>query len=44
MKGEFQSSENKFDKDNRTLLIILDRREDPVTPLLNQWTYQVNLD
>jgi len=23
-----------------TCLILLDRREDPVTPLLNQWTYQ----
>ncbi len=23
-----------------TLLLILDRREDPVTPLLSQWTYQ----
>ena len=23
-------------------LIIIDRRTDPVTPLLNQWTYQVN--
>lgn len=23
------------------LLLILDRRDDPVTPLLNQWTYQV---
>jgi len=23
-----------------TLLLILDRREDPVTPLLKQWTYQ----
>jgi vacuolar protein sorting-associated protein 45 len=22
------------------MLLILDRREDPVTPLLNQWTYQ----
>lgn len=22
------------------LLLILDRREDPITPLLNQWTYQ----
>lgn len=21
-------------------MIILDRREDPITPLLNQWTYQ----
>ena len=24
----------------RTHLLILDRKEDPVTPLLNQWTYQ----
>lgn len=23
-----------------THLLIVDRREDPVTPLLNQWTYQ----
>lgn len=23
------------------LLLIIDRRDDPVTPLLNQWTYQV---
>jgi hypothetical protein len=23
------------------VLLILDRRDDPVTPLLNQWTYQV---
>lgn len=23
-----------------TLLLVLDRREDPVTPLLSQWTYQ----
>jgi hypothetical protein len=22
------------------VLLILDRKEDPVTPLLNQWTYQ----
>ena len=22
------------------LLLILDRREDPITPLLTQWTYQ----
>ena len=22
-------------------IVILDRRMDPVTPLLNQWTYQV---
>eukprot|EP01023_Acetabularia_acetabulum_P066417 TRINITY_DN8971_c0_g1_i1.p1 TRINITY_DN8971_c0_g1~~TRINITY_DN8971_c0_g1_i1.p1 ORF type:complete len:582 (-),score=88.97 TRINITY_DN8971_c0_g1_i1:244-1989(-) len=25
---------------NSPLLLILDRRDDPVTPLLNQWTYQ----
>jgi len=25
---------------SQPLLLILDRREDPVTPLLNQWTYQ----
>ena len=23
------------------LLLIMDRRDDPVTPLLTQWTYQV---
>lgn len=25
---------------DRPLLLILDRRDDPVTPLLSQWTYQ----
>lgn len=25
------------------LLLIVDRRDDPVTPLLNQWTYQVHI-
>lgn len=33
-----------FDTNNRRgtpLLLILDRRSDPVTPLLMQWTYQV---
>lgn len=25
------------------LLLVIDRRDDPVTPLLNQWTYQVLL-
>jgi len=29
-----------FKKDNIPLLLILDRRDDPVTPLLQQWTYQ----
>lgn len=27
----------------RPLLLIVDRREDPVTPLLNQWTYEAML-
>lgn len=27
----------------RTMVLILDRREDPVTPLLNQWTYEAML-
>jgi len=26
--------------DSPPLLLVLDRRNDPVTPLLNQWTYQ----
>eukprot|EP00047_Mylnosiga_fluctuans_P009905 m.13677 g.13677 ORF g.13677 m.13677 type:complete len:552 (+) comp2853_c0_seq1:1333-2988(+) len=26
--------------DTSSLLLIVDRRDDPVTPLLNQWTYQ----
>lgn len=25
---------------SRPVLLILDRRDDPVTPLLSQWTYQ----
>lgn len=25
------------------LLLVVDRRDDPVTPLLNQWTYQVDM-
>jgi vacuolar protein sorting-associated protein 45 len=27
--------------ENSSLLLVIDRRDDPVTPLLNQWTYQV---
>ena len=27
-------------RSQRPLMIIMDRREDPVTPLLKQWTYQ----
>jgi hypothetical protein len=29
--------------DTPPVLLVIDRRDDPVTPLLNQWTYQVRL-
>jgi vacuolar protein sorting-associated protein 45 len=29
-----------FQGDSSAVLLLLDRREDPVTPLLSQWTYQ----
>ncbi|KAL3275573.1 hypothetical protein HHI36_020329 [Cryptolaemus montrouzieri] len=29
-----------FGQSSQALLLILDRRDDPITPLLNQWTYQ----
>lgn len=35
-----ESSLFAFGQSNQPLLLILDRREDPITPLLNQWTYQ----
>nr|CAI5832649.1 unnamed protein product [Callosobruchus analis] len=35
-----ESSLFSFGQNNQTLLLILDRRDDPMTPLLNQWTYQ----
>lgn len=34
---------NQFSKDSKTLLLLVDRKEDPVTPLLTQWTYQAQL-
>lgn len=36
----------EFDRDRRgetSVLLLTDRRNDPVTPLLNQWTYQAML-
>jgi vacuolar protein sorting-associated protein 45 len=30
----------KADPDKEDVLFLMDRRDDPVTPLLNQWTYQ----
>ncbi|XP_060535009.1 vacuolar protein sorting-associated protein 45 [Cylas formicarius] len=35
-----ESSLFAFGPNGSCLLIILDRRDDPITPLLNQWTYQ----
>ena len=32
-----------FRKSSNCLLLILDRMDDPVTPLLSQWTYQAML-
>jgi len=29
----------KVSRDEECILIILDRKDDPVTPLLNQWNY-----
>lgn len=45
MISDVMSSESellaKYSKDDeQATLIILDRRDDPITPLLNQWTYQ----
>ena len=31
----------EFRRQEGPTLLILDRRDDPVTPLLSQWTYQV---
>ena len=35
-----ESSSFEFRQESSPLLLILDRRDDPITPLLNQWTYQ----
>lgn len=33
-------SDNLVERDSNCTLLLYDRRDDPVTPLLNQWTYQ----
>lgn len=35
-----ESSSFEFRRESNPVLLIVDRRDDPVTPLLNQWTYQ----
>ena len=37
---EFGSAAPPSNSNGDTLLLVLDRRDDPVTPLLSQWTYQ----
>ena len=42
----YQQESGLFDfrrTESSPLLLVIDKRDDPVTPLLNQWTYQVNL-
>ncbi|XP_018570504.1 vacuolar protein sorting-associated protein 45 [Anoplophora glabripennis] len=35
-----ESSLFAYGQNSQPLLLIIDRRDDPITPLLNQWTYQ----
>eukprot|EP00929_Paragymnodinium_shiwhaense_P007914 TRINITY_DN111837_c0_g1_i1.p1 TRINITY_DN111837_c0_g1~~TRINITY_DN111837_c0_g1_i1.p1 ORF type:complete len:572 (-),score=138.12 TRINITY_DN111837_c0_g1_i1:277-1992(-) len=39
----FETFEKDRRKDAMPILLLIDRRNDPVTPLLNQWTYQAML-
>lgn len=44
MQAAMQQEASLFDfrrADTPPVLLVIDRRDDPVTPLLNQWTYQV---
>jgi vacuolar protein sorting-associated protein 45 len=38
--SQFMEKMSRDSKAGDTAILVLDRREDPVTPLLNQWTYQ----
>jgi vacuolar protein sorting-associated protein 45 len=40
IEQEYEFVQRSSRSSEPTLLLILDRKEDPVTPLLNQWTYQ----
>jgi vacuolar protein sorting-associated protein 45 len=42
-KDLFQIPQSEARKVTPPLLLLLDRREDPITPLLTQWTYQAML-
>jgi len=41
-QNELKESPNAFAQ-SKSVLLLLERREDPVTPLLTQWTYQAML-
>jgi len=38
-----EATQNDFVQSAKPVLLLLERREDPVTPLLTQWTYQAML-
>jgi len=40
MSSEDELMARSSKDDDKTTLIILDRKDDPITPLLNEWTYQ----
>ena len=40
---EFKLSESSFGGNRNSVVMIVDRRADIVTPVLNQWTYQVGV-